>query len=192
MPVDDRDDSDNENQRHPALRNFSRTGFMFQHAIGKTLKWAAVGAVVGAGLIGLAMVASVVSMGWLALPTGVIATFLAKIPVVGAIVPWAATSLGSTALSLALGGGAIAAAGGGLLGAIFSISGASEAADQEEERLIAVYERREARQQRMAMLQQQRDQQHMAMMNQEQQLGLRPNAPLMGRGGRGAGMEQTT
>jgi len=144
--------------KHPALRNFNRTGFMVKHVIKGLLKWGAIGVVAGVAATIAMGVATAMSMGWVATPLVLLAGYI--IPGVKDVGQGFALS---TTGYLGAAGGIIGAAVGGIV----ALSGASEAADAEEDRLVAKYEQGEARRDRMAALERRRDEQRYAMEQQE-------------------------
>lgn len=152
--------------KHPALRNFSRFGFMAKHVMKGMLKWGLVGAVAGIGLVVGASIMGIAS-------GGIIAPILflaAHLPIIGDLIKAGGAEIGSTLLSA----GGWAAAGGGILGAVIggivAMSSASEAADAEEDRLVAKYEQQQARKERMIALERRRDEQRYAMERQAEMM----------------------
>ena len=186
---DDNDDDDSNFGKHPALRNFNRTGFMVKHVIKGVLKWGAIGAV--AAMAAAAAATLFASYTLIASPIGLVVGALTAaasffIPGVGAAVGEQALGFGiNTAMLSAAGGGIVGAAVGGIV----AISGASEAADAEEDRLVAKYEQQEARKERMIALERRRDEQRYAMERQAESMrgpGAQVSLPR-GKQGHGAG-----
>jgi len=150
-------------EKHPALKNFNRTAFQAKFILKKTLKFAAIGAVVGlGGAAGLA-VASLAAGGIWTPIVGAATYALSFIPGVGSFI---GTHLGGMAGTVAMAAGGAGGLVGAGLGAISSFSDASEAADAEEDRLIARFEQSQARQERMEALASRRDQQARALERQ--------------------------
>lgn len=159
-----RDDEDDVSySKHPALRNFNRTGFMIKHTLKTALKWGAIGLVAGAGAMLAGALAGIWTAGGATIGIGYI---LSKIPVVGDFLKEAASGVGGdilTAGTYVLGGAGII---GGVAGLVVGMSNASAAADAEEDRLVAKFEQAQARKDRLAALERRRDQQAMAMERQ--------------------------
>jgi hypothetical protein len=175
---DDNDDDDSSFGKHPALRNFNRTGFMVRHVAKAVLKWGAIGAVAAvAGAAVMTMAAA-----WMG---GIVTAIAAVASVIFPELRTLGAEFGiNTAMYSAAGGGIIGAAVGGIV----AISGVSEAADAEEDRLVAKYEQQEARRERMMALERRRDEQRYAMERQAESMR-GPGAQLsLPRGRQGQGM----
>ncbi len=159
----DHDFEEEESQgfgKHPALRNFNRTGFIVKHVIKSALKWGAIGALAGVAAVAFASLAATISMGWLAIPV---------VAALGVFAPeWAAAQGTSFAVGAATTTAMVGGAVGAAVGALVSISSAGEAADAEEDRLVAKYEQMESRRERMSALEKRRDEQRFAMERQSQ------------------------
>jgi|GEM_PF-3680766 len=175
-----RDDDDNEEasfKKHPALKNFNRTGFIMKHVLFGLLKGAAIGAVAGIGAAIAMSFMTLAAGGWV---TGLVVglgALLRNVPIVGDLIGAGAGEVGGFALQA---GGVLALSGAGIGAAvmgIMSMSSASAAADAEEDKLVAKYEQQQARKERMVALEQRRDQQRAAM--EQQAAGVRsPNMQI--------------
>jgi len=174
-------------QEHPADKTVNGTAVGFKHVLGKALKFALIGAIIGAVLFA-AVPAMLGYAGLTALPW-----FLAApAAFFGITTGFAAGTIGSAALSGALMGGGIAAAIGGILG----ISSAGEAVADAKEDARANYDRAIHRQRQLAALRLRDRQQNVAMAKMERQYGLpavpRDRLPAMPRDrGRRGQMEKT-
>ena len=159
------DDQDSETRfdKHPALRNFDRMGFMTQHVVKNTLKWGAIGAVAAIAAAAAVSVSTAAAVGWWLLPIALIGAGINAVAPTGWLGGQASGFAWSTVATVAPVGGLIGAAVGGIV----ALSGVSEAADAEEDRLVAKFEQAEARRDRMAALERRRDEQRFAMENQE-------------------------
>lgn len=125
------DDIDND----PALKNFNEGVFTAKYVAGKTLKYGAIGAVVGGGLLGAGALAFSLT------PTGMLATagtFVAGLMGVGSGVMGAATTL-------VVGGAAAGGVAGAAVGAGTAISSADEAVAAKQEELRSMKDRMDMR-----------------------------------------------
>lgn len=167
---------DESDDKHPALKNFSRIAYQAKHVIGGGFTGGLIGAGVGAAG------AAALSFAGVAL-TG---TALMAIPIVGPIIALlgggaavatgaAGAALGSVVTTGALYGAGIGAAGGALL----KMTSAGEAADAEEDKIINKYEQARAREERLGRLREARDRQKIAMERQDIAMrGQNPNRGL--------------
>jgi hypothetical protein len=174
--------------KHPALRNFNRTGFMVKHVLKGVLKWGAIGAVAAVA----AAAAATLFASYALVTSGVGAIVGVLAAVFSGLSSDFASGLGSIGKDFALSTAMYSAAGGGIIGAaiggIVSISNVTEAANAEEDRLVAKYEQQEARKDRMIALERRRDEQKFAMERQSESMRGGPGVQVpRGKHGHGAG-----
>lgn len=173
---------------HPALKRFNRPLSMLKHVAGKALKWAAIGAIVGAVVIGL--LPAVLGVG-----TSGAAALLSYVPLIGkGMATGVMESAASGIMAVALKGLTFGAIAGAALGGLKGVTGAGEAADTQAEMMVANAENREARQLNREMMAMQREQQLMALRQAQMDLmergGAGPlpaGAPYKGQDGMGRG-----
>ncbi|MBY0408316.1 MAG: hypothetical protein K2Q01_11555 [Rickettsiales bacterium] len=141
-----REMEDEDSDRHPALKNFSRTSAYAKHVLGGGFRGALIGGAAGAGI--LAGGAALLTAGAVA-ATGPIGWILGAAGLyTGVGTGLVASTIGAAAVTGATYGAGIGAGAG----ALFSLSGASDAVDAEEEKIILAGERAELRDKRLGRL----------------------------------------
>ncbi len=154
-----------EEQRHPALKNFNRGVFAAKHIAGNTAKGALIGSAVGA--VGLPLLTGGLAL----LASGPFAPIVAGIGMF--------TNLGAMAMGTAAAYGAVAG-GVGFGGYKFatSVSNVDEAIDTREAEIVAQAERNEMRVQRREAMESQRANMHAAAEAQAASLHVTPPQAL--------------
>lgn len=172
-------EDDNDEDNHPALRRFSRFAAMAKHVAVKALKWAAIGAVVGAAVFAF-------FPGVAALLGSAVSAVVGYLPFVGEKAASGLLAGGSNLIVNAATQGLKFGALMAIPGAIIGLTSASDAADEEAERRRDSYESREDRLANKQMLELNMAQTRMAMNQQAAQMGLNPNVglPSMGQDSR--------
>lgn len=149
---------------HPALRGFNRPWAMIKHVAGKALKWAAIGAIAGALVIGAI---GLIGGG----PAAAIGSVLKLIPFVGEYLGGKTAEVGLSAImDFGLKGLTFGAIAGSALGGLSGVVGAGDAADAQAETMVSNAQAREAREYNRQMLELQREQQLVALRQQQMEL----------------------
>ena len=147
------DQDDQDAYKDPALKHFSRPAFMAKHVVKEAAMGGLMGALIGAAVFAVAVVAF---GGFLAVALGPVGWILGGVTVASGGVTAAVVA---AATAGAMWGGTIGATIKGAMG----ISGLGDAADSEEQRLIAKYDQEQHRAARSEAIQQQRAAQRAAL-----------------------------